>query len=473
MRLISVGVVLAYGLVLSACSATYSEKIAGVLTAYYNGDLATARLEIANAIENSGPGEGEYNLFLLEESLVQLASGDAQAAEERLRVVRDSLDKLEAENLQGIMGELGSYLADDRFTVYKGDDYERILVRVFLAFASLLAGGDDAIAYSNQILEKQRDILEQESPDRTGRKYKRRYKRLGVGAYLYAVITEDRDSTGESEASISYKRVREWEPQFTSIEKDIRRVDQEAHTQAGHGVLYVFGFVGRGPVKVEVVEEDLMIGSEISLQMVRFIDVFRDYGPTLDLSPIRIPDLVPYPENLVRHLSIWVNGEQKGTTETLTDVTRTAMQQYAQVRDWVLAKALLRRMVKKAITTGVKGAARQAVRSGDHRHEDAAFVAIEIAGILANTIWSGVERADTRHWSLLPDKIEAVRIELPAGVHEIDVLPGVGQDTFGRKRSTRVRIVEGGHTYVYAFVPSPVAGPALLSSRSVDKPPIE
>jgi hypothetical protein len=465
MRPIPVAVIFVFSLVACACTATYSEKIAGVRTAYYNGDLAAARLEIANAIEASGPGEGEYDLFLLEDSLVQLASGNAKAAEERLRAVRDDLDKLEAEDLQSAMAEFGSYLTDDRFTVYKGEDYERLLVRVFLAFASLMAGGDDAVAYANQILEKQREILDQDSPDRTGRKYKSRYKKIGVGPYVYGMILEDSDSTGTSEASISYKRVQDWEPQYSAIAQDIQRVEQEAHTQKGNGVLYVFGFVGRGPVKVEVIENDLAMVSEISLQMVRFIDAFRDYGPTLDLSPIRVPDLVPHPESLVRNLSIWVDGEHKGTTETLTDVTATALQQYAQVRDWVLAKAILRRMIKKAITTGVKGVARQAVRRGDHKHQDAAFVAIEIAGALANTIWSGVERADTRHWSLLPDKIQAVRIEVPAGVHEVNVLPGAGQDVFGRKRSTRVRIVEGGHTYVFAFVPTPAAGPALLTSR--------
>lgn len=461
--LIALVVFFAFGA--TACTTTYSEKVSGARSAFFAGDLETARVLLANQIESVGPDDDTHDLLLLEDSIVQLASGNPAAAEERLRKVRDDFDALEKERLKQVMGEFTSYLTDDRFTVYAGEDYERLLIRVMLAFSNLLGDGGDAIAYSNQILEKQREILEQDSPDRSGRKYKSGYKRVGVGAYLYGVITEASDATGASEARISYKRVQEWEPQFKAIEEDLERVEKGGYSRPGHGIVYVFGFVGRGPVKIEVFEHDLTMASEIALQMMRFIPTFRDYGPTLDLSPLRVPQLIAYPDNGIRGLRISVDGEEHGITQTVTDVTATALQQYAQVRDWILGKAILRRMVKKAITTAAKGTARRVVRKGDHRHGDAAEFGIEVAGIIANTIWSALERADTRHWTLLPDKIQVLRLELPVGEHEISAQPSMTGDTFGRSRSTRIKVVSGNNTYVLAFVPTPYSGPGLLTSR--------
>ena len=43
-------------------------------------------------------------------------------------------------------------------------------------------------------------------------------------------------------------------------------------------------------------------------------------------------------------------------------------------------------------------------------------VALDIAGIA----WEATEAADTRCWGLLPEKIQVLRIELPAGRHQYD-----------------------------------------------------
>ncbi len=467
MRSLAPGALLALSLV-SACSSTYDEKIAASREEFYAGRLEAARASIRERLHEAGEDGSEVPLFLLEESLIELAAGNAAKAERNLRTVRDVFDELETAEASAFLGETASYFTDDRFTAYAGEDYEKILIRTFLAFASLLSGSQDVVPYSFQILEKQRDILEQVSPDGSGRKYKQDYKRVGVGAYLYGVVTEERDPTAGSEVKISYEKVRDWEPQFSQVEADIERAERGVHSQKGNGVVYVFAFVGKGPLKIEVEERDLARVTELTTQMARFIPAIREnFGPTLDLSPIRIPVVVPRGDNVIREVAVAVDGEGVGITETVTDVTATAVQQYGEIRDWVISKALLRRMVKKAITTAAKGAATMAVEKDRRKRthdQDAAVAAIEIAGILVNTLWSALERADTRYWSLLPDQIQALRFEVPAGAHEISLTP-VLDGSSGTERRLAVEVLVGKNTYVFGFLSSPGVGPPLLTSR--------
>ncbi|MBI4586563.1 MAG: hypothetical protein HY717_21340 [Planctomycetes bacterium] len=462
------------GLALASCSATYSGKLAPVREAYFAANLTAAQAELQGIIEDEGEGSKERDCLLLEEGLLQLASGDSKAAEETLLRVRDSFDALETRRAKEVMSNILSYFADDRSTVYGGEDYEKIMIRVLLAFASLMHGGADVIAYTNQILEKQRAILDELSPDRSGRKYKDKYKKIGAGAYLYGIVTEDRDPTASSEVKISFGRVKEWEPQFTSIDADLERVEKGVHSQPGNGVLYVFTFVGRGPDKVEVEEADLTFASEIALQFTRFIPVLRHFGPTLDLSPLKTWRLRPSLNNIAA-IEVTVDGHAAGATETLTDVTLTAIQQYNAVKDWVLAKAILRRMLKKAVVTAAKGAGRMAVdktKRKEKRDEAWAHLLIELGGIAANTIWSAVERADTRCWSLLPDKIQVCRVELPAGEYEVVLTPRFGAGLGGLPRLARVKVHANENTYILGFIPTPGPGPALFASEPAGPAPL-
>ena len=64
-------------------------------------------------------------------------------------------------------------LTDDNAKSYAGEDYEKILIRSFLALSNLMNGGEDALAYSLQVTDKQQQIIQaarrqgrQESQDR-------------------------------------------------------------------------------------------------------------------------------------------------------------------------------------------------------------------------------------------------------------------------------------------------------------------
>ena len=71
-------------------------------------------------------------------------------------------------------------LTDDNMRDYRGEDYEKVLVRVFLALSNLMNGGSDAQAYSLQVTDKQQQIINA-GLDKNGENPKLAYKQVASG----------------------------------------------------------------------------------------------------------------------------------------------------------------------------------------------------------------------------------------------------------------------------------------------------
>jgi hypothetical protein len=88
----------------------------------------------------------------------------------------------------------------------------------------------------------------------------------------------------------------------------------------------------------------------------------------------------------------------------------------AVVRRWEAQRAAaLTRMVARGLARFVL--TRQAEKTAEKENEALGFV----VGRLANAAGNALERADTRSWSLLPDRIAVARLTLPAGEHRVSV----------------------------------------------------
>ena len=75
------------------------------------------------------------------------------------------------------------------------------------------------------------------------------------------------------------------------------------------------------------------------------------------------------------------------------------------------------------------------------------------------------ESADTRCWGLLPEKIQVIRLELPAGQHKLALAP-VGTMGAAIAHETTVTIDDGRNTYaVVSFPTARLAGGIVCSRR--------
>ena len=133
-----------------------------------------------------------------------------------------------------------------------------------------------------------------------------------------------------------------------------------------------------------------------------------------------------------------------------------AVQQYEAIYPRVIAEAVVRRVVKKAIIYGGKEAV------GVQKDSLPGF-GLDLVGVA----WEATEAADTRCWGLLPEKIQVLRIELPAGEHEI-LLQSVGSAgiPIGHASTQHVTVVNGRNTYMLANFPyNNVVGSVLAKQQ--------
>ena len=85
---------------------------------------------------------------------------------------------------------------------------------------------------------------------------------------------------------------------------------------------------------------------------------------------------------------------------------------------------------------------------------------------VAGVVWEATESADTRCWGLLPDQIQVLRLELPAGEHRIGLRPVGGLAAWTRSTRPSVRIADGRNTYLLAtFADGRLIGKILASEK--------
>ncbi len=422
---------LAVFLLLAAAScASHVDRLRQVRTDYYSGNLAAARGDIERLLEK--PRQKEADVLLLDQAMIELADGNPQESERLLRRVRDRFDHLEQKS--AAEGAL-SMLTDDNAIAYAGEDHEKILLLSFLAISNLMSGGGDAQAYALQISDKQRKLIDDDGGFEEHPELEQ--VQVALGPYMRAAIAEEQRLNFD-DVIRARTMVVSYQPDFRDGAADLERAQFDVPMQPGHGVLYVFALVGRGPTKEETTEIPTQAALLVADRIVSAVGK-HELPPTI--APIRVPKLVER-SSPVEKVIVAVDGQPSGETATLVDVGRLAMTHYEAEYPGIVGRAVARRVVKKAAVYAVKdnvGAAGNPV----------ADIALTLGGVL----WEATEAPDTRCWGLLPDEIQVLRIEFPAGEHLVDLTPAGYHGPIGRSEPTAVRIDDGRNTYVLANFP--------------------
>ncbi len=431
-RKVGVGLCWLCILATAGCS-TYATRIRPAHEQFYAGQLEAAA-ETLSAYRDRHAGDADA--AALDLALVRLLSGQPAEAEAILREVRDHLDAFE----QADAVESGwSLLTDDQRLAYAGANYERVLTRVFLALSNLLHDGGDAEAYSLQINAKQEELL-RNAADEDREKAALAYASLAIAPYLRGVIREATFSNYD-DASRAYHQVVSWQPGFQAAHADLQRARNGVHSQPGHGVLYVFALVNRGPVKYESLE---IPTTAAMLVADRILSAAGKYDVTPTLAPIKVPRVF-IPPREVDAVTVVVDNQALGRTETICDVADLALRQEEVELPKAIARAVIRRSVKKAAVYATKDVVDAGAPWAD--------LALSAAGVL----WEGTEAADTRCWGLLPREIQVVRVELPADRHQVQLHPLLTTRASVAGPAVSVDIVDGCNTYLLACFPGPRA----------------
>ena len=416
----------AAALAASGCAA-HVTRLHAVRTAFHSGNLAEADGLIDRHLDDH---PRECDVLRLDRAMVALADDRPADAERLLRTVRDNFDHREQQSPAESAWVMAS---DDGWKAYAGEDYEKVLVRAMLALANLVQDGDDAEAYSLQVSEKQRRIVAA-AADEQGRNPKAAYQQVPLAPYLRGILREETHRHYD-DAARSFAEVLQWKPDFRPGPAHLARATHGRHSERGHGVVHVFALVGHGPFKAEVVE----VPSTASVLVAGEI-MSAGLGQTLPptIAPIKVPRVIALPGS-VGGLQVGVGDWSAGRTETITNVSQMAVQQHEAVLPQTVGRAVARRSLKKAAIFGAK--------QGLGLQNSLPALAFDVAGVA----WEATENADTRCWGLLPDTIQVLRLELPAGEHTLALQP---VDRSGRPLGVAVprtvTVLDGRNTYVLA-----------------------
>jgi hypothetical protein len=412
-------------------------------------DAAGVSVDMVRRTQGLGPAidprKKDTLVYLLDKGMIRLALDDPATAMRLFRVSRDTLDVNYRRDTSDLLKEVAAILTDDTVLTYSGADYEHLMVRAMLALSDLVVGGGDAYAYAAQIGAKQEEIIGSPLGEVTrngakeGYRPREQYRRIALGAYLQGIIRED--ALEMDEAARAYERAFAFAEGAPLYAEALERVTGKRPPEPGQGALHVFYFGGIGPYLGETRTHP----TELAIRLAGIAAALASGQIALATqAPVPVP-VVNVTDPTVPPLTVAADG-RAGTTETVLDVNRIAMEQLDANMPWIIARAILRRSAKGALSV----AAGKAVQYGTNSEGFG-----QLIGVLVGLITTATENADTRSWETLPATIQALRLGLPAGEQTVSI--------GGYER--RIRIAPGRNSYVIVIQPSAVASPVILIDR--------
>lgn len=397
-------------LALAACSsARMSDRETDDLFRAQKYDQAADRLRAG--LQKEGEDGRDGLLYLLD---LGLALHNAGKYDESTKAFLRADKLAEIKDYTSLATEASTLLVTDQIKQYKGEDFENVLINVYLAMNFALAGKyDDSLVEARRVNRKLYMMVTDG---------KRKYKQNAFARYLSAILYE---AQGEwNDAYIDYKNAYQLAPTFPGLGEDLWRLafrlgmrdetadwakkfnltdEQKDRNKARLGR----GSAGRG--KNRLAEIVVLYENGISPKKAP-VDGFPS-----------VPKFVPRANPVAyADVSLKREGEAKGETDgasalsaktaMLENIEATAIQNLDEKWGGILAKKVAGVVVKEVAGNAV-----------------AKSTGSEALGAMAKLFLYAADQADTRSWNLLPRDLQIVRFWVPAGTYTVDANPVGGR----------------------------------------------
>lgn len=307
--------------------------------------------------------------------------------------------------------EAGTLLTGENTKVYRGEDFEKILINVYKSINFALLGKTEEALVEARLVDRRLGELKRDGEGD--------YKQNAFARYLSGILYESQSEWND--AYIDYRKTHEILPQFAGVGPHLLRMagkmgmrdhverwerqfglSYQRPPRGGASEIVVLYQNGRGPRKVPR----------------------EDFHSLPRFSPDRNP---------VREAEVLVNGELRGRPALLHDVEATAIANLDERIGGMLAKRIAGRVAKEL-----------AAREVERRTDNPAL------GLLTRVVLIASDQADLRSWSFLPRDLQILRIEVPPGEYDVKVRP-IGAAELPPQK---VRVDEGQKKFVsFRYVP--------------------
>jgi len=360
---------------LSGC-AGYESRIAKARANFETGQYDQSITELKSLVERD---DNDQLLYLMDLGVVYHTAGQYDDALKTFHAA----DKLkDLKDFTSVSEQVGSVILNDEVKAYRPEDFEKILIHVYLAIDYCLLGKwESALVESrrvNHVLDRM--ISEGQLP----------YDRNAFAKYLAAVSFESR---GEwNDAFVDYRMLLKWgKGDYPYLPVGLLRMAASLHAtqeleefrkkypsvqdyQLGNqeGEVILILEQGRGPIKVPHPN-------------FRLMPTFQKRFASSDHAVLKT-----------------VDGKRSARSYSLLDIEATAIKDLDHRISGIVAKKVAGVVAKEVIADQV---GKQTKSKG--------------LGALTSVILRLTDKADLRHWSTLPASLQLIRMKLPAGRHKL------------------------------------------------------
>lgn len=414
MKMIPFAALLICAVMLAACAKDYREVMSAPEEKFYRGQEYEAARMLLPYINKAGK---DRLLFMMEAGYLLHLAGKYEDSNRVLLKAAQTAAVVPV----SVSREVGALLADQTVTNYRGEDFEKVLIHMYLGINYLMLKEFNEAAVEFKAVNNELQKIKTE-------KGEARYKQNIMAKYLAAIAHELRAASNGSEddleyAEVEYRQILKLKPDLAMARNDLAQLRDPRSASAGE--LVVIFQAGRSPIKVS--RGKLMEDPGMSLALTTVLgaqNLAAGVSAGAVLSSLSIAEN-PIPRfkirsNSTKNLRVAVMGRQVAT-EMLENIEYTAMKNmeddYGRLQGRVAASIII-----KAITSVAAGvAAAEATRKLSDDNSGLASLMGLLVGAGTGTALFATMRPDLRCWHTLPANLQLARLRLPAGKYTATV----------------------------------------------------
>ncbi len=415
----------------AACAGSYAKKIKATEESFYSGDVDGAVASITPLAQDSS--SRDRLLFYMEAGVVYHTKGDYQTSIDIFR----RADEMAEEIKTSITDSTKAFLLSDREAAFQGENFERILIKYYLALNQVMLGD----------LENTKRTLRKLEADLKDMKYEdSAYKQILAARYLDALVSEE--LRAYNDARVQYKNLEifgadhAWVAgeRYALAERSGDAGDKAknaAHRQRpldikpavagekGNGELVLLVQSGKAAVKAS--RGNLMNDREFAVALRIAIDVaIITHGKGLSTAGViammgtaENPIAKFTPREAEAEPALLLDETPLPAPYHLTNFDLIAEKNFNENYSSYINKNVASIATKIVIAAVAADAIAQQLRKKDNGIVGALgglAVGLGAGGAVAATV-----KPDLRSWHMLPARFSALRVTLPAGSYQLKI----------------------------------------------------
>jgi len=452
--------IVAVALLALYCTSDYNVQMKDSEKKFYSGNYLEAARQLLPLVNKNDQSQ---LLFMMEAGMMLHTGGEYEKSNKVLLAASDLAEKIAL----SVSKEAASLFVNDTVTNYRGEDFERVLIHMYLGINFLMLDKpDEARVEFKKVDNVLRGIKESGGSV---------YKQNLMAKYLYAVAFEisaiaQKDDNDYNDAYVEYKQINQLDPNFDSVRLDLIRMaktigDTEDYAKwrgqfgaldsavpADAGELILIYQAGQGAVKKSrgklLDDVDFKRAIQINLNGMSMAQGVTTAGviAALALAENPIPRFVKR-SNKGRVALVSATGIKQAQTYMLEDIENTAVKNMEEQYTKMYVKAAASIAIKAAASVASGIAAKKVAENvggtvGQFSGLIGAATGAGVGAGLAKTI-----KPDLRCWHSLPANLQMKRIFLKPGKYDLD-LSAAGNEGLVDKKTMSVTIAPGKKTLI-------------------------